>query len=254
MTGKAPAAYEMDDHRRHLSEMTSYYARTASKYLTWHIDPEHDLAVRELIALARSQGYASILDVCCGTGRALKACLDASIEAHGIDISQALIDEGAKKWRLPAEKFTCGDATSLPFNDKQFDASCVLGALHHSAIPEKIIAEMLRVSRYAIVVSDSGNSLHGGLRQILKRFGLFETVYRLIFRRAPRTSRRAILSEGDGPTFDFTIEEVAPAISSVFPKVKSYQFYRLGERRFYSRFYPRIFARQVVLIAHKPKS
>jgi len=119
-------------------------------------------------------------------------------------------------------------------------------------VPERIISEMLRVTRYAVVVSDSGNNFHGGVRQILKRLGVFKPVYQMVFRRPPRTLRRRIDSEGDGPTFDFSIEEIAPMIAAVFPKVKRYQFYRLGGTRFFSRFYPKIFARQVVLIAHRP--
>jgi SAM-dependent methyltransferase len=240
---------DLTEHSRHLSEMTAYYANTATKYHNWHVDPEHDFAVRELLALATARGYRTVLDVCCGTGRALKACLVSGLDAHGVDVSQALIDEGVARGGLPPDRFTCADASKLPFRDKQFDASCVLGALHHSAVPLKIITEMVRVTRHAIVVSDAGNALHGGLREILKRVGLFELAYRLVFRRPPRTGRRPVVSEGDGPTFDFSIEEVAPTITSAFPKVRRYHYYRIGGTRIASRFLPRIFARHVVLVA-----
>ena len=251
MTFQPLTSVEPGAHERHLAEMRAYYERTAAQYFSLHDDPEHDLAVRELIALVKARGYRSVLDVCCGPGRALKACLAEGIEACGVDASQSMMDEGIKRG-LPASRFTCADATNLPFNDKQFDVSCVNGALHHCLVPEKIIQEMIRVTRYALVISDEGNHLHGGLKVILQKLGIFNVAYRLVFRRPPRTTRRGSVSEGDGPAFAFSIEEVAPLIVANFPAIKRHQWYRLGQRRFVSRYLPRLFARNVVLIAETP--
>jgi ubiquinone/menaquinone biosynthesis C-methylase UbiE len=238
--------------------MGEYYARTASKYIQWHAqgdcdDGSHNFAVARLLSLAKSKGYKRILDVCCGTGRATKACLEQGLDAHGVDFSQELINEGIRQWGLPTGAFTCADATKLPFPDNHFDVSCVLSALHHSALPERIIDEMIRVSRHAIVVSDEGNHIPGGIKAALKKLGLFDFVYRAIFRRPPRTNRRLVFSEGDGPTFVFSIEEVLPAIRARFAEVKTFQFYRVGRFQVMSSYLPHLVARQVVAIADLKK-
>jgi hypothetical protein len=118
-------------------------------------------------------------------------------------------------------------------------------------MPRTIIAEMIRVTRRAIIVSDEGNHLHGGVKEILTKLGVFDPLYRLLFRRPPRTTRRVILSDGDGPTFDFSIEEIMPMIRESFPEVKCLTFYRLPGRQVCGFWLPRLFARQVVIIAQK---
>ena len=62
----------------------------------------------------------------------------------------------------------------------------------------------------------------------LMALGIFEPSYRFLFRRAPRTVRRGITSDGDGPGFAFTIEEIMPALKTQFATVKSSAFYRLA--------------------------
>jgi ubiquinone/menaquinone biosynthesis C-methylase UbiE len=241
------------EHSRHIAEMVKYYASTASDYNHWHADlsvkGSHNFAVSHLLAVVKANGYKNVLDVCCGTGRATKACLEHGIEAHGVDISPELINEGIRQWGLPATALTCADATQLPFADKHFDVSCVLGALHHSAVPERIIEEMLRVTRHAMIISDSGNQLAGGVKTILQKLGLFNVVYRMIFHRAPRTTRRASVSATDGPAYVFSIEEVLPLVRARFNLIKTYQFYNLGSSEVVSGLLPRLFADRVVAVA-----
>jgi ubiquinone/menaquinone biosynthesis C-methylase UbiE len=242
-------------HQEHAAKMKDYYAKTAHLYNSWHSDTSsessHNYAVRELIRLVERLEATSVLDVCCGTGRATKSILDLGLDAHGIDISPDLIKLGITELGIPTNCLSVGDATELPFKDGQFDVSCILGALHHTARPRAIIAEMLRVSKLGIVVSDEGNHLSGGLKSILVSMGIFEPIYRMLFKRPPRKSRRAISSDGDGPTFIFSVEEVIPQITEVFPVMKALAFFRVGRFQTCSYWYPRLFARQVVVIASK---
>lgn len=246
-----------NEHERHVASMVGYYARTAAAYNSWHADLKakgpHNFAVRGLIALVKDRNHKTVLDVCCGTGRALKVCLDQGIDAHGVDVSQELIDQGVREWNLPPNRFTCGDATKLPFPDESFDVSCVLGALHHCAIPHRIVEEMIRVTRHAIIISDEGNHLHLGIKTILQKLGLFELVYRLAFRRPPRTERRAVNSSEDGPAYIFSTNEILPLITSRFHACQTYQFYRLGDFQVASRYFPRLFARNLVVIAESKR-
>jgi ubiquinone/menaquinone biosynthesis C-methylase UbiE len=242
-------------HEEHLKRMRNYYAKTSHQYNQWHCDPSndssHNYAVRELVKFVKQHGAQSILDVCCGTGRATRRILDLGIDAHGIDISPDLIEVGIKELDIPADRLSIGDATDLPFKDGQFDVACILGALHHTARPRAVIAEMLRVSRCGIIVSDEGNHLSGGIKSLLVSMGVFDPAYRILFRRAPRQSRRQMSSDSDGPTFLFSIEEVIPQIRDVFSVMKTLTFYRVGSFQTCAFWYPRLFARQVVVIASK---
>jgi ubiquinone/menaquinone biosynthesis C-methylase UbiE len=246
---------ELDEHRRHLADMVEYYARTATTYNAWHGNLQargaHNFAVEKLVSLVKTHNYNRVLDVCCGTGRAVKICLENGIDAQGVDISQELINEGIRTWNLPASRLTCADATQLPFPDEHFDVSCVLGALHHSALPFQVIEEMIRVTRHAIVVSDEGNHWHRGLKTILQKLRIFPLAYRLIFRRAPRVTRRSTISAEDGPAYDFSTNEILPTIMKNFSDVQTYQFYRFRNSNVVSSRLPLLFARNVVVIADK---
>jgi ubiquinone/menaquinone biosynthesis C-methylase UbiE len=242
-------------HQEHVSRMRDYYAKTAHLYNSWHCDPSnsssHNYSIRELVRLIERSNAKSMLDVCCGTGRAVKSVLDFGIDARGIDISPELIQVGVNELGIPIDRLSVGDATALPFEDAQFDVSCILGALHHTARPKAIIGEMLRVSKRGIIVSDEGNHFSGGIKSALVSMRIFEPVYRMLFKRPPRQSRRQFASDGDGPTFVFSVEEVIPQLREKFPLIRTLTFYRIGKIQTCAFWYPRLFAKQVVVIATK---
>lgn len=244
----------LETHEKHVGLMREYYSKTASQYNSWHCDASnkssHNFAVRELLHLMDTIKAKSVLDVCCGTGRATKAMLDSGYAAKGIDLSAELIAKGVEELKIPVDCLDVGDATKLPYGDKTFDVACILGALHHTARPNNVIAEMIRVSRMGVLISDEGNHLSGGIKSLLISLGIFDPLYRLVFRREPRQSRRKCDSDGDGPTFVFSVEEIIPAVRNEFPRLKTLTFYRAGKFQTCSFHYPRIFARQCVVIAH----
>lgn len=239
-------------HREHLRRMTEFYERTGSKYNKWHWNPSyvssHDFAVAELLRTMSEVQAKSLLDVGCGTGRATRAALDKGYEATGLDISSSLLDIAHREMGIPRECLIVGDATQLPFPAESFDFGCVLGALHHSAQPAKIISELIRVCRKGIIVSDEANHFPGGIKELLLKTGLFKPVYWMLFRRRPRTERRATLSDDDGPAFVFSMEEVIPDLRSHFRKFRCLTFYRFGTRQICSYRLPRLFARQAVVV------
>jgi ubiquinone/menaquinone biosynthesis C-methylase UbiE len=246
MVGKQ--AEHPEKHAEHLSQMVEYYNRTAKMYDLWHFSAKnsHDYAVETLIKTMRAENLKTVLDICCGTGRAISSAQEAGFDAHGIDISPGLLAEAANKRNIPKDRLHLGDATKLPFPDKSFDATCILAALHHTAMPHTIIEEMIRVTRRVMIVSDCGNRLHGGVRSALIKAGVFRPVYRSIFKREPKTERRQLKSDGDGPTFDFSIEEVIPVLKKASREMKFLIFYGTDKRQFASRYFPRLFAKHVV--------
>src|SRR6266576_594557 len=258
--GPEPSAeMNQDDalHSDHLRRMAEYYLRTGHQYNSWHCNRDdsssHNFAVREIVTTMREFHATTLLDVGCGTGRGVRAALDMGYDAVGLDISANLLAIACRELAIPEIRLIHGDATKLPFPANSFDVSCILGALHHSAQPDKIIAEMIRVTRKAIIVSDEANHLSGGVKQVLLRLGLFKPVYWLIFRRPPRTHRRQTNSEEDGPTFIFSIEEIIPLLRSHFPCFRCLTFYKFGRYQICSYRFPRLFAKQGIIVVSRIK-
>jgi SAM-dependent methyltransferase len=103
-----------------------------------------------------------VLDIACGTGKVMEILSGfPRLELYGLDISDVLIRK-ARERGLPGDRLFACDATSLPFEDGQFDYSYSIGSLEH--FTEKGIAgfvgEAHRVTRGAsfhqVPVSRSG--------------------------------------------------------------------------------------------------
>lgn len=147
-----------------------FYRRTAGDYHHAHVaggaDVEHERALAALGGFVRSAGFRSVLDVGCGTGRALLALrdLDDTVRLMGLEPVAALRAE-AGRLGVPEAELTDGDATALPFADDEFDCVCAFGVMHHLPEPRAALAEMLRVARRAVFVSDLNNYGCGSMPQ-----------------------------------------------------------------------------------------
>lgn len=155
---------------------TEYYNATAASYEDLHgFEQEH------LIALKKGLDYfseaSSVLDVGCGTGRGLAELnnFDPSLDLHGIDPAEALLELARRK--VPSATLHIGTGDNLPFSEASFDVVVATGIMHHVENPSKIIAEMFRVARLGIIVSDHNNFAFGSpkakrLRMFLRVTGL----------------------------------------------------------------------------------
>ncbi len=116
-----------------------------------------------------------MLDVGCGTGRGQKHFFGnhPSIHAIGVDISFALLKSGVKSG-TPPSRIVCSDAAHLPFKDDSVDAAVSLGLLHHVPDPDRVVAEMMRVARKAVFISDSNRYGTGNILKKLTKFGLYK--------------------------------------------------------------------------------
>jgi ubiquinone/menaquinone biosynthesis C-methylase UbiE len=135
----------------------AYYAKTVATYDQAH-HYENVLDFTLFKAFLDYIDARSVLDIGSGTGRALLAAKGhcPQIAAVGVEPSLALRELGYAKG-LSADDLIDGDAQRLNFADGSFDLVCEFAALHHIPNPSMVVAEMLRVARRAVFISDSNN-------------------------------------------------------------------------------------------------
>lgn len=196
-----PVAADVEIQRR-------YYADTAQAYDAMHVSEadEHAFALGFMLGLVDYLGVRSVLDVGAGTGRAVAHIkrLRPDIRVTGIEPVQELRAIGHAKGISP-EELVDGDAMSLGYSDGEFDLVCEFGVLHHIRHPERAVAEMLRVSRKAVFVSDCNNFGQGGAlartaKQLADRLGLWPLVDLVKTR-----GRGYTVSEGDGLGYSYSV-------------------------------------------------
>lgn len=101
--------------------------------------------------LSRLEGPpgARLLDIACGAGQVAIPAARAGAEVTGLDLVPAWIEQArarAEAEGLPA-RFEVGDAEALPFADAEFDVTLSLIGAMFAPRPERVAAEMLRVTR-----------------------------------------------------------------------------------------------------------
>jgi ubiquinone/menaquinone biosynthesis C-methylase UbiE len=92
-----------------------------------------------------------ILEVACGTGRFTAMLADQGADIVGMDISEAMLEQGRRKAAATGVEgelsFLQGDAGRLPFPDDHFDTVFAMRFFHLAPDPEGFIEEMRRVTR-----------------------------------------------------------------------------------------------------------
>ena len=106
--------------------------------------------------LRRVRRGTRLLDVGTGPGYVAGAAAERGADATGIDVAAAMVAIARQAW--PGARFRQGDAHSLPFPDRSFDAITSGFAILHLGRPERAVAEMVRVlvpgGRVAVTVWD----------------------------------------------------------------------------------------------------
>ena len=92
-------------------------------------------------------GCKKILDLGIGTGRFADPLQRVGFDVFGIDISKKMISNAKGKG---VKHLLLGDARSLPFKDKAFDATICIHLLHLISEWNKALREVCRVSQYAL--------------------------------------------------------------------------------------------------------
>jgi ubiquinone/menaquinone biosynthesis C-methylase UbiE len=182
-----------------------YYAETASVYDSMHVQPgdEHFIALEYASALLDVVRAKSVLDVGSGTGRVIRFLQERrpDLRAEGAE------PVGKLREQARALGVVLHDASGedLPFRDGSFDVVMAFGILHHVSDPMPVVAEMTRVARCGVMISDAnrfgqGSTSAGALKLVLHRLGLWPVYERF------RTKGRGYMeSDGDGIFYSYSI-------------------------------------------------
>lgn len=95
----------------------------------------------------------NVLDVCCGTADFVQ---QNGIKYVGIDINECFISFAKKKYENTTIKLIVGNALSLPFPNKQFEASLLISTLHHFSDSDliQLLTEVKRVTKRLVIIAD----------------------------------------------------------------------------------------------------
>ena len=207
------------------SRQRDYYKATAASYHARHVgeQDEHGLALELLVMLARHHGVAqSFLDVGAGTGRAMKALAMAFPQARvqGIEPVAELRQQAERLNGISGADLREGDALQLPFADNSVDWVVETGVLHHIRDWPHAVAEMVRVARYGVLISDTNNIGQGSPRtrsfkKLIKKLGLWNLLVWL-----QTKGKMSKWSEGDGLYYSFCAFDALPLLRRKFDQVQ----------------------------------
>jgi ubiquinone/menaquinone biosynthesis C-methylase UbiE len=123
------------------------FARTAER-LAAHQDRRAALLAEQVRDFVRPRGAERALDVGTGAGALAIALAPLVGEVVGVDPVPELL-ELAQERALPNTRFVEGDGEALRFPSAEFDLAGTHRTLHHVSRPERVVAELARVTRPA---------------------------------------------------------------------------------------------------------
>lgn len=88
-----------------------------------------------------------VLDVACGEGYGSNLLAQNALEVVGVDIDDETIKKAAARYKKPNLKFIKGNATELPFGEKQFDIVVSFETIEHIEEHHQMLLEIKRVLR-----------------------------------------------------------------------------------------------------------
>lgn len=210
----------------------AYYADTADRYEADHVQDgdEHYFALRHIAFYLKWIDARSVLDTGCGTGRALRFLRDSlpHVSVRGNDPSEELLAIAVRDHGVPVDTLDCCPSERLPYEDASFDAVIATGVLHHVAEPEKVVAEMLRVARFAVFVSDcniygQGSRLARHVKRLLASARLLKSVNWV-----RRGGRNWFYSPGDGIAYSYSVFDSIPQLRKYCPSIVVIPTHPLG--------------------------
>ena len=190
-----------------VSIQRDYFTKAAVYHDTVHSDKdEHGIALAWLESLFEFYGFTSYLEVGAGTGRHLIRIQNRFPNARfiGIEPVEAMRQQGYAKG-IRQDVLIDGDGYHLQFPDESFDVVAEFAVLHHVRYPERVIAEMLRVARKAIFISDCNNFGHGSWLARHTKIALRYLSLWPIFDYVRSGGKRYYISEGDGLAYSYSV-------------------------------------------------
>lgn len=132
----------------YLTETRAFFACRAA---TWDTKFGDDLpAYRAAVAEAGIRRSGVVIDVGCGTGRALpplRAAVGPAGTVIGLDVTPEMLAAARPAAGLAGARMVVADARALPFADGSADAIFAAGLVNHLPDPEAGLRELARVTR-----------------------------------------------------------------------------------------------------------
>lgn len=127
-----------------VDEVRARFGATADR-VAEHAEQQIELVREQLRTFVVPRGDERALDAGTGAGTLALALAPLVREVVGVDVVAELLERA--RANAPANvSFVEGDATRLPFDTGSFDLTCTRRTLHHIARPERVIAELTRVT------------------------------------------------------------------------------------------------------------
>ncbi|MFG1920932.1 class I SAM-dependent methyltransferase [Cryptosporangium sp. NPDC048952] len=142
------AAHLSNVDRWHLTESRAFFAAKAA---TWNSKFGSDLpAYGAAVAEAGFRAGGVLVDVGCGTGRALPALRSAAGPTGvvvGLDLTPEMLAEARDSSVSEHAPLVLGDASRLPFATASVDGAFAAGLLMHLPDPDAGLRELARITR-----------------------------------------------------------------------------------------------------------
>jgi len=120
------------------------------KYWDEHIaKPDFGLRQKKYLELAGKGN--KIVELGCGLSPFLSKARNNFKECYGLDFSKKTLKSACAEF--PGVNYYIGNAIKSPFPDKYFDVSVAGELIEHLKNPEKLITEMVRITKKRIILS-----------------------------------------------------------------------------------------------------
>jgi ubiquinone/menaquinone biosynthesis C-methylase UbiE len=186
-----------------------YYTETAPQYEQMH---EHEGAgdsnhMDFVLAMLRMLQAKSVLDVGTASGRGLRTFKNAMPELFvcGIEPVGALVDQAVLLGNTENTLILQGKGDALPFANESFEVVCEFGILHHVAQPSTVVAEMLRVAKRAVIVSDANRFGQGSMALRFLKLGMYKLGLWPAFNYLRTAGHGYQITEGDGVAYSYSV-------------------------------------------------
>ncbi len=123
--------------------------------------------------LSRPLRGSRVLVICCGSGMDAEYVVRAGASVVAMDISDGCLERARTRGERYGISYDLvrGDAENLPFADGSFDYGFVHDGLHHLPEPERAIAELARIARRGIMVTEPADA---AISKLLIRVGIMK--------------------------------------------------------------------------------
>lgn len=182
-----------------------FWVDSSEKYDQRDHGSEHLVALGILSDHIVKYDWKTLVDVGCGTGRALDMLRDRhpNLKLTGVERIHEMLLQAQRQ--PGSDSLVRADGACLPFADQSFDVATEFAVLHHVRETRTMVAEMMRVARFAVFFSDTNR--YGNGRYMLRlvklaasRLGIWPILFWLNTR-----GRGYYESDGDGISYSYSV-------------------------------------------------